>query len=70
MDGAAGVPTEAGVHSRVVEVETVTSEEGELVLGEIQFPGDVAPADGKGIVVFDDERHGMVVKYLRECVRL
>ena len=62
MDGTAGVPTEVGVRLCVVEVEMVASEEGELVLGETQFPGDVVPADGKGVVVFDDEGHGMVVK--------
>ena len=62
MDGAAGLLTEASVSFCVVEVEMVVSEEGELVLGETQFPGDVVPADGKGVVVFDDEGHGMVVK--------
>ena len=70
MDGTAEVPTEVGVRLCMVEVEMVAPEEGELVRGETQFPGDVAPADGKGVVVFDDERHGMVVKYLRECVCL
>ena len=40
----------------------VAPEEVKLVFGETQFPGDVAPADGEGVVVFDDERHGMVVK--------
>ena len=62
MDGAAGLLTEAGVSFCVVKVEMVASEEVELVFGETQFPGDVTPADGEGVVVFDDERHGMVVK--------
>ena len=50
--------------------ELVETKVFELVLGEAQFPGDVTPAEGKGVVMFDDERHGEVVKYLRECVRL
>ena len=62
MDGAAELFTEASVSFCVVKVEMVASEEVELVLGETQFPGDVTPADGKGVVVFDDEGHGMVVK--------
>ena len=62
MDGTAELLTEAGVSFCVVEVETVAPKEVELVLGEAQFPGDVTPADGKGIVVFDGEGHGMVVK--------
>ena len=40
----------------------VMSKVVELVLGEPQFPGNVAPADGEGVVVFDDEGHGIVVK--------
>ena len=62
VDGTAEVPTEAGMSFCVVEIEMVVSKEVELVLGEAQFPGDVAPADGKGVVVFDGEGHGMVVK--------
>ena len=62
MDGAAGLLTEAGVSLCVVKAEMVASEEVELVFGETQFPGDVTPANGKGVVVFDDEGHGMVVK--------
>ena len=62
MDGTAGVPAEAGVSFCVVDVEMVASKEVELVLGEAQFPGNVMPADGKGVVVFDDEGHGIVVK--------
>ena len=62
MDGAAELLTEAGVSFCVVEVKMVASEEVELVFGETQFPGDVTPADGKGVVVFDGEGHGMVVK--------
>ena len=62
MDGAAGALTEARVGFRMVEVEVVVSKIVELVLHEIQFPGDVAPADGKGVVMFWDEGHGVVVK--------
>ena len=62
MDGAAGVPTEPGVCFGVVDVKVIASKICELVLGEAQFPGDVAPADGKSVVVFWDERHGVVVK--------
>ena len=40
----------------------VTSKVVELVLGEPQFPGNVVPVDGEGVVVFDDEGHGVVVK--------
>ena len=62
MDGAAGLLTEAGMSFCVVEVEMVAPEEVKLVFGETQFPGNVTPADGESVVVFDDERHGMVVK--------
>ena len=54
----------------VFKGELVDAKIFELVFSEAQLPGDVTPADGKGVVVFNDERHGMVVKYLRECVRL
>ena len=46
----------------MVEVKVVTSKVVELILGETQFPGNVTPADGEGVVVFDDEGHGIVVK--------
>ena len=46
----------------MVKVKVVTSKVVELTFGEAQFPGDVAPADGEGIVVFWDEGHGVVVK--------
>ena len=46
----------------VFEGELVEEKIFELVFGEAQLPGDVSPADGKGVVVFDDEGHGMVVK--------
>ena len=62
MDGAAELLTEAGVSLCMVEAEMVASEEVKLVFGETQFPGNVTPADGKGVVVFNDEGHGMVVK--------
>ena len=62
MDGAAGVVAEVSMHFGVVNAETVEAKEFELILGEAQFPGDVGPAEGKGIVVFDDKGHGEVVK--------
>ena len=62
MDGATELLAEAGVCFCVVEVEMVASEEVELIFGEAQLPRDVTPVDGEGVVVFDDERHGMVVK--------
>ena len=62
MDGAAGLFAKAGVGFCVVEVKMVMSKVVELILGETQFPGNVTPADGEGVVVFDDEGHGIVVK--------
>ena len=62
MDGAARLFTETGVGFCVVKVEVVMSEVVELVFGEAQFPGDVAPADGEGVVIFWDEGHGVMVK--------
>ena len=62
MDGAAELLTEAGVSFCVIEVKMVASEEVELIFGETQFPGDVTPADGESVVVFDDEGHREVVK--------
>ena len=47
---------------RMVEVEVVASKIIKLVLSEAQFPGDVAPADGEGVVVWSNEGHGIVVK--------
>ena len=62
MDGAAGALTEARVGFHVVEVKVVALKIVELVLRETQFPGDVAPADGEGVVVFWHEGHGVMVK--------
>ena len=62
MDGAVGLLAEAGVGLCMVEVKMVTSEVVELVFGEAQFPRDVTPVDGEGVVMFDDEGHGTVVK--------
>ena len=62
MDGAAGLLAKAGVGFCMVEAKMVTSKVVKLILGETQFPGNVVPADGEGIVVFDDEGHGIVVK--------
>ena len=62
MDGATELLTEAGMSFCVVDVKMIASEEFELIFGEAQFPGDITPADGKSIVMFDDEGHGMVTK--------
>ena len=62
MDGAARVLAEAQVDFRVVKIEVVVSKVSELILGEAQFPGEVAPAEGESIVVFWNEGHGVVVK--------
>ena len=62
VDGAAGLLAEAGVGFSVVEVEVVKTEVFELVDSEAQLPGDVGPADRKGIVMFWGEGHGAVVK--------
>ena len=62
MDGAAKLLAETGVGLSVVEVEVVASEVVKLVFGEAQFPGNITPADGEGIVMFDDEGNGIVVK--------
>ena len=62
VNGAAGFLAEARVGFCMVKVKVVVSKVVELVLSEAQFPGDVAPADGEGVIVLDDEGHGMVVK--------
>ena len=62
MDGAAEFLAETGVGLSVVEVKVVASEVVKLVFGEAQFPENITPADGEGVVMFDDEGHGIVVK--------
>ena len=62
VDGAARVLAEARVGFCVVEIEVVVSKVSKLILGETQFPGEVTPGEGEGVVVFWDERHGIVVK--------
>ena len=62
MNGAAGLLTKAGVGFGMVEVEFMELEVSELVDGEAQFPGNVFPLDGKGIVVCWGGGHGTVVK--------
>ena len=62
MDGAAGLLAEVGMGLCMVEVKMIVSEEVELIFGEAQFPGDITPADGESIVMFDDEGHGTVTK--------
>ena len=62
MDRAAGLLAETGVGFGVVEVKLVKVEVSELVPSETQFPGNVIPLDGEGVVVFWGEGHGVVVK--------
>ena len=62
VDGAARPFTKGRVSVGVIEGEFVEAEILELVHSEAQFPRDVSWADGEGIVVFDDEGHGEVVK--------
>ena len=62
VDGAAGLLAEAGVGSSMVKVNVVESEVSKLIDSETQFPGDVCPPDGEGVVMFWGEGHGEVVK--------
>ena len=62
MDGAILSPAEGRMGMGVFEGELVEAKVFELVFSEAQLPGDVGRADGEGIVVFDDERHGEMVK--------
>ena len=62
VDGAARVLAEARVGFCMVKIEVVVSKVSELILGETQFPGEVAPVEGESVVVFWDEGHGVVVK--------
>ena len=62
MDGAAKFLAETGVGLSMVEVKVVASEVVKLVFGEAQFPGNITPAEGEGVVVIDDEGHGIMVK--------
>ena len=62
MDGATELLAEADMSFCMVDVKMIVSEVVELIFGEAQFPRDVTPADGKGIVMFDDEGHGTVTK--------
>ena len=62
VDGTARFLAEARVGFYVAEVKVIASKVIELVFSEAQFPGDVTPADGEGVVMFWDEGHGVVVK--------
>ena len=62
VDGAAGFLAEAHMGLGMVEVKVVEAEEPELIYSEAQFPRDITPLDGKGVVVWSDEGHGIVVK--------
>ena len=62
VDGAAGFLAEARVGLGVVKVKVVEVEELELIYGEAQFPRDITPPDGEGVVVWLNEGHGIVVK--------
>ena len=62
VDGAAGLLAEARVGFGVVKVKLMEAEVLELVYSEAQFPRDVSPPDRKGIVVWSNEGHGIMVK--------
>ena len=62
VDGAARLLAEAGVGFCMVEVKVVALKVIKLVLSEAQFPGDVTPVDGEGIVMFWGKGHGVLVK--------
>ena len=62
VDGAAGFLAEASVGFGVINVKIVEAEESELVYGEAQFPRDITPLDGEGVVVWSNEGHGVMVK--------
>ena len=62
VDGATLSLTEGRMGMGVFEGELVEAKVFELVFSEAQLPGDVGRADGEGVIVFDDERHGEVVK--------
>ena len=46
----------------VIKVEVVEAEEPELVYSKTQFPRDITPLDGEGVVMWSNEGHGIVVK--------
>ena len=62
VDGATLSFTEGRMGMGMFEGEFVAAKVLKLAFGEAQPPGDVGRADGEGVVVFDDERHGEVVK--------
>ena len=62
VDGAALSLTEGRMGMGVFEGKLVEAKVFELVFGEAQLPGNVGRADGEGVVVFDGERHGEMVK--------
>ena len=62
VDGATQFLAEASVCFGVIKVKTSETMEFELIESETQFPGDVCPADGEGIIVWLNEGHGIVVK--------
>ena len=62
MDGATLSLTEGWMGMGMFEGEFVEAKVFELVFGEAQLPRNVGRADGEGIVMFDDERHGEMVK--------
>ena len=54
--------TERRVDVSMAEGEFIDAEIFELILGKAKFPRDVAWMDGEGVIVFDEEGHGEVVK--------
>ena len=62
VDGAARFLVEASMSFGMVKVKVMEMKEFELVKGETQFPRDISPPDGEGIVMWSNEGHGVVVK--------
>ena len=62
VNGAAGFLAEASMGFGMVKVKVVEAEELELVYSEAQFPRDIAPPNGEGIIVWLNEGHGVMVK--------
>ena len=46
----------------MVKIKAMETKVFELIEGEAQFPRNVCPLDGEGIVVWSNEGHGVVVK--------
>ena len=62
MDGAPRFLAEAGMCFSMIQEEVVLSKELKLVDSESENPGDDVWFDGKGVVVFCNKGHVVVVK--------